>query len=52
MPTQKNFDPKIIQNRVTNSDFGLQNDFHEDRMSFPVYGEKINLGKNNSRGLA
>ena len=24
--------------------FDPQNDFHEDRLSFPVYGEKINLG--------
>jgi hypothetical protein len=24
--------------------FDLKNDFHEDRLSFQVYGEKINLG--------
>jgi hypothetical protein len=35
---------KINQNRVAKNDFDLQNVFHEDRLSFPVYGEKINLG--------
>jgi hypothetical protein len=29
---------------VANNDFELQNDFHEDRLSFSVYGEKVNLG--------
>ena len=40
----KKFSPKINQNRVANNVFDLQNDFHEDRLSFPVYREKINLG--------
>jgi hypothetical protein len=32
---QKNFfSPKINQDRVANNDFYLQNDFHEDRLSF------------------
>jgi hypothetical protein len=26
---------------VAKNDFDLQNDFYEDRLSFPVYGEKI-----------
>ena len=39
---KKIFAPKI--NRVADNVFDLQNDFHEDRLSFPVYGEKINLG--------
>jgi hypothetical protein len=43
-PRKKKFSPKINQDRVANNDFDLQNDFHEDRLSFPVYGEKINLG--------
>jgi hypothetical protein len=38
------FCPKINQNRVANNVFDLQNDFHEDRLSCPVYGEKINFG--------
>jgi hypothetical protein len=42
-PKKKTFPPKINQNRVANNDFDLQNDFHEDRLSFPVYGEKIKL---------
>ena len=41
---KKTFFPKINQDRVSNNVFDLQNDFHEDRLSFPVYGEKINLG--------
>jgi hypothetical protein len=41
---KKLFSPKINQDRVANNVFDLQNDFHEDRLSFPVYGEKINLG--------
>jgi hypothetical protein len=41
---QKKFTPKINQDRVANNVFDLQNDFHKDRLSFPVYGEKINLG--------
>ena len=36
------FPPKINQDRVANNVFDLQNDFLEDRLSFPVYGEKIN----------
>ena len=43
MSKKKTFPPKINQNRVANNDFDLQNDFHEDRLSFPVYGEKIKL---------
>ena len=43
-PRKKKFSPKINPDRVANNDFDLQNDFHEDRLSFPVYGEKINLG--------
>jgi hypothetical protein len=35
---KKNFALKNNQDRVAN------HDFHEDRLSFPVYGEKINLG--------
>jgi hypothetical protein len=33
---------KKIQNRdrVTNNVFDLENDFHEDRLNFTVYGEK------------
>ena len=32
---------KINQDRrVANNVFDLQNDFHEDQLSFPVYGEK------------
>jgi hypothetical protein len=35
----------INKDRVANNVFDLQNDFHKDRIpSFPVYGEKINLG--------
>jgi hypothetical protein len=34
----KNFPLKINQDRVAN------NGFHEDQLSFPVYGEKLNLG--------
>jgi hypothetical protein len=41
---KKIFPPKISQDRVANNDFDFQNDFHEDRLSFPVYGEKINMG--------
>jgi hypothetical protein len=43
MSEKKKISPKINQDRVANNDFVLQNDFHEDRLSFPVYGEKINL---------
>jgi hypothetical protein len=42
---QKIKNPQKNQDRVANNDFDLQNDFHEDRLSFPVYGEKINLGQ-------
>ena len=38
------FFPKINQDRVANNVFDLQKFFHEDRLSLPVYGEKINLG--------
>jgi hypothetical protein len=42
---KKNFFPqKINEDRDANNDFDLQNVFHEDRLSFPVYGEKIKLG--------
>jgi hypothetical protein len=41
---KKKISPKINQDHVANNDFDLQNDFHEDRLSFPVYGEKINFG--------
>jgi hypothetical protein len=41
---KKTFSPKINHDRVTNNDFDFQNDFQVDRLSFPVYGEKINLG--------
>jgi hypothetical protein len=40
---KKKISQKINQDRVANNDFDLQNDFHEDRLSFPVYEEKINL---------
>jgi hypothetical protein len=43
-PKKDFFALKINQDRVANNVFDLQNDFHEDRFSFPVYGEKINLG--------
>jgi hypothetical protein len=32
---------KINQERVAYNAFDIQNDFHEDRLSFPVNGEKI-----------
>jgi hypothetical protein len=35
------FSPKINHDRVANNVFDIQNEFHEDRLSFPVYGEKI-----------
>jgi hypothetical protein len=38
------FSQKINQDCVAYNVFGLQNDFHEDRLNFPVCGEKINLG--------
>jgi hypothetical protein len=38
------FFPKTNRDRVANNVFDLQKNFHEDRLSFPVYGEKINLG--------
>jgi hypothetical protein len=41
---QKHFFPKINYDRVAHNVFDLQNNFHEDRLSFSVYGEKINLG--------
>jgi hypothetical protein len=41
---KKSFSPKINQDRVAYNVFDLQNDFHEDRLSFPVYGGKIKLG--------
>ena len=37
------FSPKINQDRVANNVIDLQNDLDEDRLSFPLYGEKINL---------
>ena len=42
LSTKKFFPPKINQDRVANNVFDLQNDFLEDRLSFLVYGEKIN----------
>jgi hypothetical protein len=42
--TKNFFSPKINQNRVAYNDFHLPNNFHKDRLSFPVYGEKIKLG--------
>jgi hypothetical protein len=44
MFTRKNFPPKINQDRISNDVFDHQNDFHEDRLNFPVYREKKNLG--------
>ena len=38
------FFPKINRDHVANNVFDLQKNFHDDRLSFPVYGEKINLG--------
>jgi hypothetical protein len=43
-PKKNFFSPKINQDRVANNFFDLQNVFHEDRLSFLVYGEKIKLG--------
>jgi hypothetical protein len=43
-PKKNNFFSKINEDRVANNVFDLQNDFHEDRLSFPFGGEKINLG--------
>jgi hypothetical protein len=40
---KKIFSPKINQDRVANNVIDLQNDLDEDRLSFPLYGEKINL---------
>jgi hypothetical protein len=34
------FPLKINQDRVANNVFDCQNDFHEDRLSFSVCGEK------------
>ena len=42
-PKKKKISPKINKDRVATNDFDLQNYFHEDRLSIPVYGEKINL---------
>jgi hypothetical protein len=42
MYTKKIFPQKINQDRVAYNVFDLQNVFNEDRLSFPVYGEKIN----------
>jgi hypothetical protein len=39
----KKFTQKINQNCVVNNVFEPQNYFHEDWLSFPVYGEKIIL---------
>ena len=39
--TQSFLMTKINQDRVDYNVFDIQNDFHEDRLSFPVYGEKI-----------
>ena len=36
------FFPKINRDHVANNVFDLQKNFHDDRLSFPVYGEKIN----------
>jgi hypothetical protein len=36
--------PKINQDPFANNVFDLQNDFHEDRLSFSVYGENTKLG--------
>jgi hypothetical protein len=36
--------PKINGDRVAKDVFDLRNDFHEDRLSVSVCGEKINLG--------
>ncbi len=44
MSTKNIFFPKINRDRVANNVFGLQKNVHDDRLSFPVYGEKINLG--------
>jgi hypothetical protein len=44
MSKKKKFSPKINQDRVAYNVFDHQNDFYEDRLSFPVYGEKIKLG--------
>ncbi len=38
------FFPKINRDHVAYNVFDLQKNFHDDRLSFPVYGEKINLG--------
>jgi hypothetical protein len=38
------FSSKINQNRIPKNSFDLQNDFNEDLLSLPVYGEKLNLG--------
>ena len=35
-PPKKIFSPKINQDCVAYSVFDLQNDFHEDRLNFPV----------------
>jgi hypothetical protein len=43
MSTKKIFIQKINQDRISNDIFDLQNDFHEDRLSFPVYREKLIL---------
>jgi hypothetical protein len=41
---KKKFSPKNqSEKRVANNAIDLQNDFHEDRLSFPIYGENINL---------
>ena len=36
---------------VADNVFDQQNNFHEDRLSFPVYGEKINLGPFKTRDV-
>jgi hypothetical protein len=38
------FSPKINQDLVAYNVFDHQNDFYEDRLSFPVYREKIKMG--------
>ena len=43
MSTKNIFFPKINRDRVANNVFDLQKNFHEDRLSFSVYGEKINF---------
>jgi hypothetical protein len=41
---KKKIFPKINQDLVTNNVIDLQNDFHEDRLSFPVSWRKNKIG--------